>query len=201
MTLLSPMSRTMQTPSSHKRKSAQLKLAIPKLAIRGLAAGLLAGTFAAIGFTSLAQAQNISGFDSNQPVQIDADRIELQDRQGRVVFSGNVDIKQGDLRLKAGRTTIAYTDNGSFEIQRVDATGGVTVTQGNERASGTAAVYDFNRRLIVLSGDVTVKRDGDSLNGGRLVIDLASGVSSVDGKSEANTNSNGRVSGTFSVPK
>lgn len=172
-----------------------------KLALRGLAAGLLAGCVTAAGFSSLAQAQNISGFDSNQPVDIDADRIELQDRQDRVVFSGNVNITQGDLHLKAGRTTIAFTDNGGLEIQRVDATGGVTVTRGSEHASGDAAVYDFNRRLIVLAGDVSLKRGGDTLNGGRLVIDLASGVSSVDGKSEANASRGGRVSGTFSVPE
>lgn len=189
---LSPISEQPLTPQ---------RLALPQLAIRGLGAGFLAGCVAALGFSSLAQAQNISGFDSNQPVVIDAERFDLQDRQNRVVFSGDVIITQGDLQLKAGRTTIAYTDKGSLEIQRVDATGGVIVTRGNERASGTAAVYDFNRKLIVLSGDVSLKRGEDMLTGGRLVIDLASGVSSVDGKSEANASRGGRVSGTFSVPE
>lgn len=192
----------MTNPASISQTMSSKRLPLHKLALRGLGAGLLAGgALAVAGFSSLAQAQNISGFDSNQPVNIDAQRIELQDRQDRVVFSGDVRITQGDLRLNAGRTTIAYTDNGSLEIQRIDATGGVIVTRGGERASGNAAVYDFNRRLIVLSGDVSLNRGEDRLKGGRLVIDLASGVSSVDGKSEANSNNNGRVSGTFSVPE
>jgi len=178
-----------------------------QLAWRGLAAGLLAGGTAALSFGSLAGAQAIAGFDSNQPVNYAADRIELQDRQKRVVLSGDVVINQGDLRLTAGRTTVAYTDAGTLRIQRIDATGGVTVLRGDERATGAAGVYDFNSRVIILSGGVALRRGADTLNGGRLVIDLNSGVSSIDGSGAAagssttNSGGSGRVSGTFAVPE
>ena len=176
---------------------------LSRLAVRGLAGGLLAGSVAALGFHSLAGAQEIAGFNSNQPVNYAADRIELQDRQNRVVLSGDVVITQGDLRLTAGRTTVAYSDAGALRIQRIDATGGVVVTRGGERASGSAGVYDFNRRVIVLSGGVNLRRGSDTLNGGRLTIDLNSGLSSVDGAGAPATGSQpgGRVSGSFSVPQ
>ncbi len=122
-----------------------------------LAAGLLAGGAVALGFGSVAGAQNIAGFNSNQPVSYAADRIELQDRQNRVILSGDVVIQQGDLRMTAERTTVAYTDAGSLRIQRIDATGGVVVTRGTERARGDVAVYDFNRRIITMSGGVAVR--------------------------------------------
>ena len=187
---------------SDSSMTAPARSSLSRLALRGLAAGLLAGGVAALGFGSMAGAQTIAGFNSNQPVNYAADRIELQDRQNRVVLSGNVVISQGDLRLTAGRTNVAYTDNGALRIQRIDATGGVVVTRGNERASGSAGVYDFNRRVIVLSGGVALRRGSDTLNGGRLVIDLKSGLSSVDGAGArpANGESGGRVSGTFAVP-
>ena len=178
-----------------------------RLALRGLAAGTLVGAIAAAGFGSLAGAQEIAGFNSNQPVDYAADRIELQDRQDRVVLSGNVIINQGDLRLTAGRTTVAYTNAGSLRIQRIDATGGVTVTRGSERASGSAGVYDFNKKVIILSGTVALRRGADTLNGGRLVIDLNSGVSNVEGgqggraPGNTSTTNSGRVTGTFSVPQ
>jgi lipopolysaccharide export system protein LptA len=166
-----------------------------------LAAGIAAAALAALGFGSLAEAQAIAGFNSNQPVEYAADRIELQDRQNRVVLSGNVVITQGDLRLTAGRTTVSYTDEGSLRIQRIDATGGVTVTRGSEAARGNAGVYDFNRRVIILSGGVALRRGGDTLNGGRLTIDLNSGLSSVDGGGAPGAQgTRGRVTGTFSVP-
>lgn len=147
-------------------------------------------------------AQAIAGHNSNAPVNYAADRIELQDRQNRVVLSGNVDITQAGLRLRAARTLVNYSDAGSLSIQRITATGGVQVTRGTESATGDVAVYDFNRRIITMAGNVRLRRGTDTLNGGRLVIDLRTGVSSVDGSaSGTSTTSDGRVSGTFQVPE
>lgn len=180
------------------------------IAFRSLLAGLAIGTVAmlAVGRTD---AQAIAGFNSSAPVSYAADRIELQDKQNRVVLSGNVAIKQADLNLRAGRTTVAYSDAGGLQIQRIDATGGVEVTRGNENARGDVAIYDFNRRIITMAGNVALRRGTDTLNGGRLVIDLASGVSSVDGSAAGGSSavgapvgsatSGGRVTGTFTVPK
>jgi len=178
-----------------------------RLALRSLAAGFAAGA-AALCAGWVAQAQ-VAGFNSNAPVNYSADRIELQDRQNRVVLSGGVDIRQGDLSLNAARTTVAYSDAGSLSIQRIDATGGVRVARGSETARGDVAIYDFNRRVITMIGNVALRRGSDTLNGGRLVIDLASGVSSVDGRAGGSSSAlgtasgsrGGRVSGSFSVPK
>ena len=178
---------------------------LTRLALRGLLAGTLAGAIGALALGSQAGAQAIAGFNSDQPVNYAADRIELQDKQQRVVLTGNVQIDQGDLRLTAARTTVAYTNDGGLKIQRIDATGGVVVTRGTERATGSAGVYDFNRRVIVLSGGVALRRGTDTLNGGRLTMDLKSGLSTVDGGGGrapgSATGTSGRVSGTFTVPK
>ena len=167
-------------------------------------------TLALMGMVGL-NAQSIAGHNSNAPVDYGADRIELQDRQNRVVLSGNVVIQQAGLTLNAARTLVNFSNNGGLRIQRIMATGGVSVKRGNEAASGEVAVYDFNRRIITMSGNVRLNRGGDTLNGGRLVIDLVSGVSSVDGRAsgsssvsgaEATTSpGNGRVTGTFAVPQ
>ena len=182
-----------------------MKHHLPTMARWG-AAGFLA-TVAALGGIQLS-AQAIAGHNSNAPVSYAADRIELQDRQNRVVLSGNVQITQAGLNLNAARTIVNYSDAGTLRIQRIMATGGVNVSRGNERASGDTAVYDFNRRIITMAGNVRLNRGGDTLNGGRLVIDLASGVSSVDGRASGSSSvtgqtggSGGRVTGTFSVPE
>lgn len=176
-------------------------------AVRNAAIGFVVTCAAMAGIQ--AGAQGIAGFNSNAPVNYAADRIELQDKQNRVILSGNVAISQADLRLSAARTLVNYTDAGSLKIQRIMATGGVTVTRGNERAVGDVAVYDFNRRIITMAGNVHLNRGTDTLNGGRLVIDLNSGISSVDGRASGSSSvtgvtsnsSGGRVTGTFSVPK
>ena len=170
----------------------------PRSLLRPALAGFALAAAGLLGLQQLA-AQAISGHNSNAPVDYSADRIELQDKQNRVVLSGNVKITQAGLNINAARVTVAYTDTGSLQIQRIDATGGVVVTRGTERASGNVAVYDFNRRIITMSGNVKLNRSGDTLNGGRLVIDLRSGLSSVNGAG-GSTGRDGRVSGTFSVP-
>ncbi len=152
--------------------------------------------------------KGLGKLNSDAPVDFSADRIEVQDRADRAVLAGNVDVTQADLRLRAARVTIAYTNAGSLQVQRMIATGGVVVTRGTQRATGDVAVYDLNQRVITMAGKVSLNRGGDVLNGGRLVINLATGLSSVDGRGApaagsgiATGSRGGRVSGTFSVPK
>ncbi|MXO91573.1 LptA/OstA family protein [Pontixanthobacter aquaemixtae] len=176
----------------------------------GFAAAGFTLTVAALGGMQL-HAQAIAGHNSRAPVDFDAGRIELQDKQNRVTLSGNVIVRQAGLTVRSSRMLINYSDAGALQIQRLTATGGVQVTRGNEAASGDVAVYDFNRRIITMAGNVRLRRGGDTLNGGRLVIDLQSGVSSVDGRASGSssvtgepgttTNSNGRVTGSFTVPQ
>ncbi|MYL96546.1 OstA family protein [Novosphingobium sp. FGD1] len=160
-------------------------LAIPALGLAALAAA-----------PSAIDAQVLSGHNSNAPVDYAADRIELQDKQDRVILSGNVDVKQAELRLRAARTVVNFTNAGSMQIQRITASGGVVVTRNDEVATGDVGIYDFNKKIITMTGNATIKRgNGDTLRGGRLVVDLNSGVSSASG------GPGGRVTGTFSVPK
>ena len=69
------------------------------------------------------------------------------------------------------------------------------------RSGGDGSRRRFARRN-------SLRRGTDTLNGGRLVMDLNTGISSVDGRAGGSssavggtTSSGGRVSGTFSVPK
>lgn len=164
--------------------------------------GFAVAAVALVGWQQIG-AQAIGGHNSNAPVDYAADRIELQDRQNRVVLSGNVDISQGGLRMRAARTNVAFTNEDALRIQRIDATGGVVVTRGEESARGDVAVYDFNRNIITMAGNVQLRRGSGTLNGGRLVIDLNTGVSSVDGRGGggAGGSTGGRVSGSFPAPK
>jgi len=150
-----------------------------------------------------ADAQVLRGHDTSAPVDFSADRIEVQDRADRVVVSGNVQVNQAGMTMTAQRLTVAYHDANGIEVDRLDASGGVTVTRGDERASGSVAIYDLNRRLITMIGNVQLNQGSNRLSGQRLVIDLASGRSSVDGSvaggPPGTTTSGGRVSGTFKV--
>lgn len=150
-------------------------------------------------------AQSIARHNSDAPVTYDAGKIVFDDRANQVIFSGGVIVNQAGLRIQSDRMLVNFTDNGQLEIQRITATSGVTVTRGDERASGDNAIYDFNRRIITMAGNVSLRRGTDTLNGGRLVIDLVSGLSTVDGSASgsgaAAPGGQGRVTGSFTVPQ
>lgn len=147
-------------------------------------------------------ASALQGHNTNAPVDVAADRIEVQDRADRATFSGNVEVRQGGLTLNAPRLTVAYSNSGGLDIDRIDASGGVRLTSPSETATGSFAIYDTGRRLITMIGDVTLTRGPNRLNGNRLVIDLTSGRAVMDGGSAPGTQrEGGRVTGRFTVPQ
>lgn len=168
---------------------------------------LLAATAAAAlaGLAALAHAQEpvsaLKGHDSDAPVDVSAQRIEVQDRADRAIFAGDVRVTQGALTLNTQRLTVAYQSAGGIQIQRLDASGGVTVRSPSETARGDFGVYDLRRKLITLVGGVTLTRGGSRISGSRLVIDLNSGRAVIDGGPAGVDQRGGRVTGHFTVPK
>lgn len=148
--------------------------------------------------------------DTAAPINFGADHIELQDKANRAVLSGNVSVKQAEMTLDAARMTVAYTGQvigGSPQVSRLDASGGVTVRRPDQIARASYGIYDLNRRVITMLGAVTLTQGANTLNGGRLTMNLDTGRAVIDGSSVGSagtpgttTSRGGRVTGTFSVP-
>ncbi len=151
--------------------------------------------------------------NTDAPIDFGADTIELQDRANRAVLSGNVAVRQAEMSLNAARMTVNYTGQvigGSPQVSRLDAAGGVVVRRPDQTARSQYAVYDLNRRVITMVGSVSLTQGGNTVNGGRLTINLDNGRAIIDGTSASGSSSgagnvtstpSGRVTGTFSVPK
>jgi lipopolysaccharide export system protein LptA len=140
---------------------------------------------------------SIKSHDANAPVDVGSERIEVQDRANRAIFSGNVVATQGNLRLNSQRLTVVYANNGqNTQIQRLEASGGVTLHSPTETARGQFAIYDLGRRLGTMIGGVTLDQGANHVQGGRLVLDLDSHRAVMDGGAQT-----GRVSGRFTVPR
>lgn len=177
------------------------------LALASSVATALVGVAATAAFAQVKQEQPISalkGHNTNAPVDVSAERLEVQDRADRAVFVGNVHAVQQDLTLDTPRLTVAYsggTGGNNVQIQRLDASGGVVVRSPSETAKGDIGIYDLNRKLITLLGNVQLNRQDNQINGQRLVIDLDSGRAVVDGGPPGVNSSGGRVTGHFTVPQ
>ena len=179
------------------------------MALAGASFALTSLAVLSAGTADRAEAQALANHNSNAPVDFAAGSIEVQDRADRVVLAGNVRVTQAGLTVTAPRMTVAYTRSGGTDVNRLDATGGVTVVKGDEMAKGNVAIYDLDRRLITMVGNVELRQRGNNLRGGRLVIDLNSGRATVDGRGASRGpdgnavqgGTGGRVTGTFTVPE
>jgi len=142
----------------------------------------------------------LQGFSQNrgQPVRIEATSLEVRDKERVATFTGNVKVVQGDTTMRCKSLVVFYEQQesaasvkaatpgpgGAQQIRRLEARGGVTVTQKDQTASGETGVFDMRSNTVTLVGNVVVSQGPNVMRGDRLVVDLTTGVSRVDaGKS------------------
>ena len=119
--------------------------------------------------------------DTAAPVEVTAESLRVNQDTGEAVFTGNVLIGQGEMRLSADSVTVVYAEGGTQSIRSLNATGGVTLVSGPDAAEAAEAVYDVEKGTVVLTGDAIVTREGSVLAGDRIEVNLTDGTASVQG--------------------
>lgn len=161
---------------------------------------LLAGGALAQGAKGIPNA--VQGFSKNRdkPVHIEAATLEVREKDKLATFSGNVHVVQGDTTMRCKVLVVHYDNNtpgamrsatrgagGSQQISRLEAKGGVIVTQAEQTATGDTGLFDMKSNTITLLGNVVVSQGGNVVRGERLVVDMTTGVSKVDGGATGRT--------------
>lgn len=175
----------------------------PKILAAALALGL---AFAAPAHAEKPAKDNSSAFGNiggggKEPIKIDADRLDVFDRENKAIFAGNVVAVQGESTIRCTTMTVYYkrgkdtaakdksadaaeeqapknpAENG---IKKVECAGPVTVTQKDQVATGDNAVFDQDAKRIVLTGNVVLSQCQNVTRGQRLVYDMASGRANMD---------------------
>jgi lipopolysaccharide export system protein LptA len=157
-------------------------------AVRGKGGVLVAGLIlAGIPAGAGAQAQGLPQ-NSDLPIEITSDSLEVLQNQKIATFTGNVDAVQGDMVLSADRLRVYYGGDdqnatpgpaGTGSIRRIEADGNVLMSSPRETAQGDAGVYDVVSSQVTLDGAVVLTRGDNVIRGQRLEVDLASGRSRV----------------------
>jgi lipopolysaccharide export system protein LptA len=90
--------------------------------------------------------------------------------------------KDGQQALAAAQTMPAAKPGpgGSSQISKLEAGGGVTVTQKDQTATGDRALFDMRSNTVTLLGNVVVSQGPNVMRGEKLVVDLTTGVSRVE---------------------
>jgi lipopolysaccharide export system protein LptA len=144
------------------------------------------------------QTNALQGFSQNrdQPVKIVAATLEVRDKDKVAMFSGDVRVLQGDTEMRCKSLTVHYDEGGSGtkglkaadpgpagqqQIRLIEAKGGVTVIQKDQNAQGDTGLFDMRNNTVTLTGNVIVTRGTEVLRGRKLIVDLTSGTSKIEG--------------------
>ena len=120
--------------------------------------------------------------DTSQPVEVTADQLAVNQTDGTATFTGNVVVIQGDLRLGASTVRVEYATDDRTRVERIVASGGVTLVSAAEAAEAKDAVYTVANGQVVMTGDVLLTQNGGTIAGQKLSVDLKTGTGQMDGR-------------------
>ncbi|MEM6898699.1 MAG: LptA/OstA family protein [Pseudomonadota bacterium] len=125
------------------------------------------------------------------PIQVNADRLDVFERENRAVYLGNVDVLQSTARLRSDRLTINFKSDEGQSEDGGDLGGGFTspdtmVAEGDVfyvtpdlRARGDKGVYTADTDTVVFTGNVIVSRGEDIAQGECLTLKISAGQSTL----------------------
>jgi lipopolysaccharide export system protein LptA len=128
-------------------------------------------------------ADGLSGFSqqSDDPIEIEADNLEVLDAQNVAIFRGNVEVvTQGTATLQTRELRVHYQAGGDGAIgptsnqglRLLEAMGAVEIRSEDQYAAGDQARFDFISEIITLTGNVVLQQGENLVRGQRLVVDL-----------------------------
>ncbi len=120
--------------------------------------------------------------DTSLPVEVTADQLEVNQTDATAVFTGNVVVIQGEMRMSAAAVRVEYLKDDTSKIDRILASGGVVITSPTEAAEGSDAIYTVASGEVVMTGDVLLTQGGSTIAGQKLVVDLETGKGRMDGR-------------------
>jgi lipopolysaccharide export system protein LptA len=155
---------------------------------------------------------SLGGGNSKEPIKIDADRLDVFDKDGKAVFKGNVVAVQGETTMRCTTLTVFYErqsqkDQGgqaaapkaqpaaaaspNDAVRQIDCAGPVTVVSKDQVATSDNATFDRVANKVVLTGNAALSQCQNVTRGERIVYDLTTGIANVE------TTPGGRVKALF----
>ncbi|PZN98816.1 MAG: organic solvent tolerance protein OstA, partial [Hyphomicrobiales bacterium] len=155
------------------------------------------------------------GGDSKEPIKIDADKLDVLDKDNRAVFTGNVVAVQGETTVRCSVMTVFYEGrggpvggagaaraatpaapaapggSGDSAIKQIVCKGPVTVVSKTQAATSDNAVFDRANNTVVMTGNVALNDGPNITRGEKLTYNTVTGIANVE------TNKGGRVQGLF----
>ena len=132
--------------------------------------------------------------ERDQPIQIVSDRLDAYNEKRMVVFSGNAVATQGERTIRSDVLTLYYkedkkpsvrttteTEGPAGELERVEAKGHVTISEGDRIVTGEEGIYEQDAQKITMTGNAVLREGANIIRGDKVVVFLNENRGVVEG--------------------
>jgi lipopolysaccharide export system protein LptA len=130
------------------------------------------------------------------PVSIEADSLEVRDKDKMAVFNGNVIVTRGTTTMRASHINVMYrgevqpgavasggaAGKAGQNIRSIEMQGPILVSQPGQQATADRGTYDAATETVMLEGNVVLSQGNNVLKGPKLFIDLKTNRARMDGR-------------------
>jgi lipopolysaccharide export system protein LptA len=116
--------------------------------------------------------------DKDQPIDLTADSADMSDGKGTSTYIGNVDIRQGSLRIQGDKVTVYHQVR---DPQRFVAVGSVRFQQTADdgqliKGKANKVEYDMDSEYMQMTGNAWLDQGGDMMESDRITYDRVKSV-------------------------
>jgi lipopolysaccharide export system protein LptA len=116
------------------------------------------------------------------PIHIEANSMTSTEKTNSVVFIGDVDARQNDVRIRSDKMTVYYSpkkeegeDDGkpsSQQVEKIVSIGNVEVTRAEWLGTAKEMIYVADKRQVILSGNAKAWQEQNMVSGDRIIYYL-----------------------------
>ena len=122
--------------------------------------------------------------DRQQPIEITADSVELNEGDGFSIYSGNVIITQGTMKIDASQVKVTFNDDGMETMLATEGNNGGLAYMRQEseptgdgkgdimEAWGKSIEYQLNAEHLTLLGSAKLIQRGNQFSGHEILFDM-----------------------------
>jgi len=142
----------------------------------------------------------ICAIGADAPIHIEANKMTSTEKSNSVVFTGDVDAKQGDVRIRSDKMTVFYTPKGNKEtkgattqqVEKLICVGNVEVTRAEWLGTSKKMIYLSKERQVILTQKAKAWQGQNMVSGDKIIYYLDEGRSEVIGGTSATVDSSGK---------
>lgn len=128
---------------------------------------------------------------SEAPIHIEANKMTSTEKTNSVIFTGDVDAKQGDVRIRSDEMTVFYTPETAEkekkaeqkkttqQVEKLICVGNVELTRGQWLGTSKKMVYLSKERQVILTDNAKAWQGQNMVSGDKIIYYLDEGRSEV----------------------